>query len=212
MKLFLSLSKPDGENHYYCSQTQPNGFMRITKYMFYPSNYGRQVRQFAVWRIFLNAEHLFWRASNSMLHFTFLTLIIRRRCTFNDQPNSYVLVSLWTHQSSMPLCLASASWSTGAPPTSFPSAYNKAIPLTGRGGLQGCEMWRNPQCLDSRLTYGSEVVSLMRRPCFTPQTDFMVFISVRGWINSRVIVRLEGIWKKLKTSPGMEPANFKPVV
>jgi hypothetical protein len=29
---------------------------------------------------------------------------------------------------------------------------SKAIPITGRGGLSGCEMLRIPHCLDSRLT------------------------------------------------------------
>jgi hypothetical protein len=36
---------------------------------------------------------------------------------------------------------------------------SKAIPITGRGGLQGCEMLRIPHCLDSRLTDGDKVVS-----------------------------------------------------
>jgi hypothetical protein len=44
----------------------------------------------------------------------------------------------------------------------------KAIPVTGRGGLLGCETSRLPQFLDNRLTDGGEVVSLKRRPLFTP--------------------------------------------
>jgi hypothetical protein len=47
----------------------------------------------------------------------------------------------------------------------------KAIPVTGRGGPQSCEMTRFQHFLDSQLTDGSEVVSLMRRPPFTPQED-----------------------------------------
>jgi hypothetical protein len=39
-----------------------------------------------------------------------------------------------------------------------------AIPITGRGGPQGCETSRLPHFLDSRLTNGSEVVSLTSRP------------------------------------------------
>jgi hypothetical protein len=37
----------------------------------------------------------------------------------------------------------------------------KAIPVTGRGGPQGCEMSSLPHFLESRLTDGGEVVSLM---------------------------------------------------
>jgi hypothetical protein len=44
----------------------------------------------------------------------------------------------------------------------------KAIPVTGRGGPKGCETSRLPHFLDNRLTDGGEVVSLMRRPHFTP--------------------------------------------
>jgi hypothetical protein len=45
----------------------------------------------------------------------------------------------------------------------------KAIPVTGRGGPYGCEMSRLPHFLENRLTGGGEVVSLTRRPPFTPQ-------------------------------------------
>jgi hypothetical protein len=45
----------------------------------------------------------------------------------------------------------------------------KAIPVTGRGGPWGCETSRFPYFLDNRLTDGGEVVSLSRRPPFTPQ-------------------------------------------
>jgi hypothetical protein len=47
----------------------------------------------------------------------------------------------------------------------------KATPVTGRGGPYGCETSRLPHFLDSRLTDGCEVVSLTRRPPFTPQED-----------------------------------------
>jgi hypothetical protein len=45
----------------------------------------------------------------------------------------------------------------------------KLIPVTGRGGPQGCETSRLPHFLDNRLTDGSEVISLTRGPHFTPQ-------------------------------------------
>jgi hypothetical protein len=45
----------------------------------------------------------------------------------------------------------------------------KAIPVTGRGGQYRCETSRFPYFLDNRHTEGGEVVSLTRRPHFTPQ-------------------------------------------
>jgi hypothetical protein len=45
----------------------------------------------------------------------------------------------------------------------------KAIPVTGRGGPQGCETSRLPHILDNRLTDGSEAVSLTRRSPYTPR-------------------------------------------
>jgi hypothetical protein len=48
---------------------------------------------------------------------------------------------------------------------------DKATPITGRGGSQGCETSRLPHFLDNRFTDGSEVVSLTCRPPFTPSYD-----------------------------------------
>jgi hypothetical protein len=46
---------------------------------------------------------------------------------------------------------------------------SEAISVTKRRGLQGCESSRIPHFVDNRLTDGGEVVSLMRRPSFTPK-------------------------------------------
>jgi hypothetical protein len=43
----------------------------------------------------------------------------------------------------------------------------EAIPVTGRGGLQRCEMLRIPHFVDNRLIDDGEVVSLMHRPSTT---------------------------------------------
>jgi hypothetical protein len=48
---------------------------------------------------------------------------------------------------------------------------DKAIPVTGRGGPQGCETSRIPHFLDNRLTDGGEVLSLTCRPPFTPHDN-----------------------------------------
>jgi hypothetical protein len=44
-----------------------------------------------------------------------------------------------------------------------------AILVTGREGPEGCETSRLPHFLDSRLTYGGNVVSLTHWPPFTPR-------------------------------------------
>jgi hypothetical protein len=46
---------------------------------------------------------------------------------------------------------------------------SNANPVTGLGGLWGCEMLSIPHCLDNRLTDGGEVVSPTHLPHFTPQ-------------------------------------------
>jgi hypothetical protein len=50
----------------------------------------------------------------------------------------------------------------------------KAISVTGLGGLYGCEMLRNPDCLDNRYT---ECGTLLPRHIIFL---FLVLISVRG--------------------------------
>jgi hypothetical protein len=49
------------------------------------------------------------------------------------------------------------------------AVYGKAIFVTGRGGPYGCETSSLPHFLDNRLADGDEVVSLTRRPPFTPR-------------------------------------------
>jgi hypothetical protein len=49
---------------------------------------------------------------------------------------------------------------------------SKVIPVTGLGGLWGCEMLRISYCIDNLLTNGGKVVSLTHRPHFTPQKHY----------------------------------------
>jgi hypothetical protein len=52
----------------------------------------------------------------------------------------------------------------------FPEdSKGKAIRVTGREGPYGSETSRLPHFLDNRLTDSGEVVSLTRRPPFTPR-------------------------------------------
>jgi hypothetical protein len=50
-----------------------------------------------------------------------------------------------------------------------------AIPVTGLGGLKGCEMLSIPRCLDNWLTDGGKVVSPTHPPHFTPQIHYYFF-------------------------------------
>jgi hypothetical protein len=52
-------------------------------------------------------------------------------------------------------------------------SISKAIPVTDRGGLKGCEMLRVPHCLDNRLTDAGKVVSPTHRPQFTPEKHYL---------------------------------------
>jgi hypothetical protein len=56
--------------------------------------------------------------------------------------------------------------------TLFCKVKGKAIPVTGRGGPQGCDTSRIIHFPDNRYIYGGEVVSLTRRPvALYPQED-----------------------------------------
>jgi hypothetical protein len=57
---------------------------------------------------------------------------------------------------------------------------SKAIPGTGREGPSGCERSRLSHLLNNRLTDGGKVVSITRRPRFTPPGMFLVLISIKA--------------------------------
>jgi hypothetical protein len=56
-------------------------------------------------------------------------------------------------------------------------------------------MLKTQHFLDSQLTYGDEIVSLMHRESFIPFPPgrFLVVTYVRGRVNPRAIVLLEGL-------------------
>ena len=58
---------------------------------------------------------------------------------------------------------------------------------------------------------GGKVVSPRHRPLLPPLELFLVLISVRGWVDPRVIVWPEGLcqWKVPMTPSGIEPATFR---
>jgi hypothetical protein len=89
---------------------------------------------------------------------------------------------------------------------------NETIPVRGRGDPQGCDTSRLPHFLDKsthRWRWDCQPYSPTGYPL--PPGRFLVLISVRSWVDPRVIVRLEelGQLKNPVTSSRIEPATFR---
>jgi hypothetical protein len=70
-----------------------------------------------------------------------------------------------------------------------------------------------PQISRQSAHEGGKVVIPKHRPPLPRKELFLVLISVRGWVDPRVIVRPEGLcqWKIPVTPSGIEPANTLPI-
>jgi hypothetical protein len=53
----------------------------------------------------------------------------------------------------------------------------KAIPVTGLGGLSGCEMLRIPHCLDNRLRDGGKVNPTHRPHLWIEKVKLSLFLT-----------------------------------
>jgi hypothetical protein len=76
----------------------------------------------------------------------------------------------------------------------------KAIPVTGRGGPYDFEALRLPHFLGNPVTDGGKVVSLTRRPSFTPQEYSRCSFLLEAKFTHRAIVRLEVLGKLKKSN------------
>jgi hypothetical protein len=98
------------------------------------------------------------------------------------------------------------------PPSSFDHGkvkVKKAVPVTDRGGPQGCETSRFPYFLDNRLTMAVRLSALRAGRTLSPGW-FLVLISVRDWVDPMAIVRLEGLGQlKNSMTSVIEPATFR---
>jgi hypothetical protein len=75
-----------------------------------------------------------------------------------------------------------------------------------------CSPWNFQRCKEPCFADEmTERLSTLQAGRPLPPGRFLVLISVRGWVNPRSIMRLEGLGqlKNLMTSSGIEPATFR---
>jgi hypothetical protein len=119
-------------------------------------NIWRKVHAIIRFTVFRNVtKRMLWASAASLLRAEYLYMTETRNLSTHRRGNPKIYVDVTSFVKDV---LAYVEKGGGS----------KAIPVRDRGGLSSCETSRLPHFVDNRLTDGGEVISLTRRPPFTP--------------------------------------------